>query len=242
MKLVALLVAVLAPAAALAGPPYVTDDPEPVATGHWELYLATQDGGAPGGAAGGTAPHVEVNYGAAPGLQLHAIVPLAWSHTPGSRTEVGLGDIELGAKWRFVEEGDRRPMVGVFPLVELPTGSEARGLGEGRLRVFLPLWLQKSFGPWSTYGGGGWWVETGSPHRAWWLLGWQAQRRVAGWASVGAELFYETAPDAASRASLRFDLGAVLDLTELHHLLLSGGHNLAGEAGWQGYAAYLLTL
>jgi len=231
----------LAPAATLAGPPYVTDDPEPVPLRHWELYLATQDGGG-GGAAGGTAPHVEVNYGAAPDLQLHAIVPLAWSRAPGGATEVGLGDIELGAKLRFIAEGEARPMVGIFPLVELPTGSEQRGLGEGRPRVFIPVWLQKSFGPWSTYGGGGYWLETGSPRRGWWLFGWQAQRRVAEWASLGAELFYETAPDAASRASLRFDLGAVIDLSDAHHLLFSGGHSLAGEAGWQSYAAYLLTL
>jgi hypothetical protein len=82
VRLVTLLV-LLAPSPALAGPPYVTDDPEPVPLGHWEVYLATQDGGVPGGETGGTAPHLEVNYGAAPDLQLHAIVPLAWSRAPG---------------------------------------------------------------------------------------------------------------------------------------------------------------
>jgi hypothetical protein len=30
------------PARAFAGAPYVTDDPEPVVYGHWEVYLASQ--------------------------------------------------------------------------------------------------------------------------------------------------------------------------------------------------------
>ena len=59
------------PIPALAGPPYVTDDPEPVEYHHWEVYLASQLAHEPG-AWSGTAPHIEVNYGALPNLQLHA--------------------------------------------------------------------------------------------------------------------------------------------------------------------------
>src|SRR5450432_350943 len=71
LKSWALVVAILlASAAAQAGPPYVTDDPEPVDYRHWEVYLASQDAITSGGASG-TAPHVEVNYGAVPDLQLH---------------------------------------------------------------------------------------------------------------------------------------------------------------------------
>ena len=58
------LVLLLVPGPALAGPPYATDDPGPVELHHWEVYLASQ---ATFGSAGftGTAPRVEVNYGAA---------------------------------------------------------------------------------------------------------------------------------------------------------------------------------
>src|SRR5947208_2934500 len=45
--------------------------------------------------------------------------------------------------------------VGTFPITILPTGAESRGLGAGHVRQFLPLWVQKSFGDWTTYGGGG---------------------------------------------------------------------------------------
>ena len=38
---------------------------------------------------------------------------------------------------------------------ELPTGSATKGLGVGKTWYKVPLWAQKSFGPWTTYGGGG---------------------------------------------------------------------------------------
>jgi hypothetical protein len=41
----------------------------------------------------------------------------------------------------------------------LPTGNENRGLGAGHVRAFLPVWVQKSFGEWTTYGGGGYWIN-----------------------------------------------------------------------------------
>ena len=75
-SLVLLMVLFLfAPAAVLAGPLYVTDDPEPVEYRHWEVYLASQlshdvDSWS------GTAPHIEVNYGAFPNFQPHVIAPL----------------------------------------------------------------------------------------------------------------------------------------------------------------------
>jgi len=61
--------AVLGSRPAWAGPPYLTDDPEPVDFGHWEFYAASQ-WSVDRGAATGTLPHVEVNYGALPEVLL----------------------------------------------------------------------------------------------------------------------------------------------------------------------------
>jgi hypothetical protein len=38
----AFFVALLAPAIAIAGPPYLTDDPQPTESGHWEIYSFVQ--------------------------------------------------------------------------------------------------------------------------------------------------------------------------------------------------------
>ena len=156
---------------AQAGPPYVTDDPEPVEHKHCEIYLASQLAHDSSGWSG-TSPHVEINYGVIPNLQLHLIAPVAFSAPADGSRQFGYGDTELGIKYRFLQETARLPMAGVFPLVELPTGDAARGLGAGHAQVFLPLWLQKSSGPWTTYGGGGYWINPGAGNRNWGLVGW----------------------------------------------------------------------
>ena len=233
-------VVLLVSATGHAGPPYVTDDPEPVEPGHWEFYLATQHS-ITRTAASGTAPHIEVNYGALPGLQLHVIAPLAYAHPNDGPTSYGVGDIELGAKFRFIDENPWMPMVGTFPMFELPVGTESRGLGTGHLHVLIPLWLQKSFGPWTAYGGGGYWRNPGQGNRDFWYIGWLMQRRLGERAALGTEVFYTTPDQVGGEANLRFNVGLVLDLSEHHHVLVSAGRGIVGDSLFQGYAAYQLT-
>ncbi len=220
-----------------AGPPFLTDDPEPVELGHWEFYLASQWTAADH-AATGSAPQVEVNYGALPGLQLHVIVPATLAWQSGQPVHYGLGDIELGAKYRFVEEGDRRPQIGIFPLVLVPTGSEERGLGAGTTQVLLPIWIQKSFGPWLTYGGAGLHLASGDDDV---VAGWLLQRKVLGMIALGAEAFF-TFPLNENPVELQLNLGLVVDLSDRHHLLASVGPAFGGDARAQAYLAYQLTI
>src|SRR5208282_306183 len=118
--LAVLLVAIAGFTPALAGPPFRTDDPETVEYRHWEFYTATQYEN-DGGNLVGTAPHMEVNYGVVPNVQLHLLVPDAYVHPRGGPTLLGPGDVELGVKYRFLQEGDYLPMAGIFPLLEAPT-------------------------------------------------------------------------------------------------------------------------
>ena len=226
---------------AQAGPPYVTDDPEPVEFHHWEFYLATQHDLARDGA-GGTVPHVEVNYGAAPNLQLHTIVPLAYARPTGGPAKFGPGDIELGAKFRFVQEGAWIPMIGTFPMLEVPVGNQDKGLGTGHWHGFLPLWVQKSWGPWTSYGGGGYGINPGGGNRNYWLFGWQAQRHLSDLATLGAEVFYGTPDQTGGKGDLRFNLGLVADVSARHHLLVSAGRSIVGDTRFQSYLAYQLTI
>jgi hypothetical protein len=225
---------------ALAGPPYTTDDPEPVDLHHWEVYVASQDAHDKSGWTG-SAPQVEVNFGAVRDLQLHVIAPLAYALPKYGPRAYGYGDTELGIKYRFVQEGAWLPMIGTFPLVELPTGSKGEGLGSGDAQVFLPVWLQKTVGLWQTYGGVGVWVDLGTRERHWWYFGWQLQRHILEWLAVGAEVFHQTPEEHVGPGDTRFNLGAVVDLGETHHLLLSGGCRFEESSGYQGYFAYQLT-
>lgn len=241
LDLALLAMCLLLAGSAQAGPPYSTDDPQPVDLQHWEAYVAAT-WNREGQGVGGDAPHAEVNYGAAPDLQLHMIVPLSYSRPPEGGSHYGVGDLEVGAKYRFVEETDGRPQVGIFPLVELPSGNASQGLGEGHVRAFLPIWLQKSIGKWTTYGGGGYWINPGEGNRNWWFAGWQAQVQLTPSFAPGAEIFTQSSQTLAGSAEARFNVGAILDFGEQHHLLVSAGRAFHGCGCSQAYLAYLLTL
>ena len=238
--LTALLVAMSGFAPAHAGPPFRTDDPETVEYQHWEFYTATQYEN-DGGNLSGTAPHLEVNYGVAPNVQLHLLVPDAYTHSRGGPTLLGPGDVELGVKYRFLQEGDYRPMAGVFPLFEVPTGSRSRGLGTGQPQLFLPLWLQKSKGPWTTYGGGGYWINPGTGNKNYWYAGWLLQRDIFKWLTIGGEIFHLTPASVDASSQTGYNFGAIVNFSEKHHLIFSMGTDIKGPANSFFYAAYLIT-
>jgi hypothetical protein len=242
---VAAAATLLASGTASAGPPFRTDDPEPVDYQHWEVYgfsTATRIRGD----TSGILPGVEVNYGAAPDLQLHLIAPLAFDKPDDGGWQSGYGDTELGVKYRFIQEDEKgwRPMVGVFPLLELPTGNAERGLGTGHAHEFLPLWLQKSFGEWTTYGGGGYWINPGGGNKNYWFAGWLLQRQVTDQLAIGGEIFHQTADTQGGKDSTGFNIGGIYDFTEHHHLLFSAGRgviNASDTNDFSYYIAYQLT-
>ncbi len=225
---------------AVAGPPFLTDDPEPVEPGHWEVYLSSvqQHNGS---GLSGTLPHIEVNHGAAPNLQLHLIVPWAFNQPPGQSTAFGYGDMELGAKYRFIQEKRGQPMVGTFPLIEVPTGSARRGLGTGHLQVFLPIWLQKGWGHWTSYGGGGYHINPGPGNRDYWFVGWEVQKDLDKHLTLGGEVFHTTPATVGGRSDLAFNLGGQYNFDEGHHLLFSAGRSLDGDTDFMGYFGFQWT-
>jgi hypothetical protein len=234
------LIIVFTSGPALAGPPFLTDDPEPVEYRHWEVYLASQykherDQNS------ATLPHIEINYGLIPEVQIHLIAPLQYVKQEGKSSQYGYGDTELGVKFRFLKETNILPQAGIFPLVELPTGDSDRGLGNGRAQYFFPLWLQKSWGPWTTYGGGGYWVNPGEGNRDWWQFGWLVQREINKILTLGAEIYYKTANKEDGDASKGYNIGAIINLTDNHHILISGGQDVSGPSYCSFYFAYQFT-
>jgi len=235
-----LTVAVLAPSAVWAGPPFLTDDPEPVEYKHGEFYIASQYAHNKDGKEAAL-PLFEVNYGVIPDVQLHVLVPFALVRPNGGPSSYGIGDTEVGVKYRFIHETENIPQVGVFPLVHLPTGDKDRGLGSGEVPVFLPLWLQKSWGPWTTYGGGGYWINPGTDNKNFVQLGWEGQREISKTLTLGAEVFYFGKDAVDGRDRTGFNIGGIINLTEDHHILLSAGSDFAGDNRFSAYLGYQWT-
>lgn len=104
---------------------------------------------------------------------MHLIAPLAivLQADDQGTGRYGFGDTEVGVKVRFLQERDWVPMVGVFPIAKLPSGDSQKGLRSGNVQVFLPVWLQKSLGAWTTYEGGGYWINPGTGNKDYWFIG-----------------------------------------------------------------------
>jgi hypothetical protein len=217
---------------AFAGPPFQTDDPEPVNFKHWECYFfSTYDATALGAATQG--PAFELNWGAAPDVQLHVVVPAAATFPMGTPSAFGMGDTELGVKYRFIHETAHRPEIGIFPFIELPTGSPRAGLGNGRTWYRLPVWVQKSNGPWTTYGGGGEALNSAPGMRNYTFGGWLLQRDLGKKLTLGGEVFAH-GPEGA--AALSTHSSTVADFGGYYYfrnpgfqLLFAVGHSVAGQ-------------
>jgi len=219
------------PAAATAGPPFLTDDPEPVPFLHYEMYVfSTVDRGA--GTTFAQLPAFEFNVGAAPNLQLHVVVPSGYADPHGA---YGIGDVELGVKYRLIEEGGRRPQVGVFPMIELPTGNGHAGRGNGTVRARFPVWLQKSIGPWVTYGGVGYEVNHAPGMKDSRFAGWLIQRKLTGPLTLGAETYHSEAQEQGGRPSTFVDAGGYFNVGDHLSLLFMAGHTVEGVQRTIGY-------
>jgi hypothetical protein len=223
-----------------AGPPFFTDDPVPLNLHNWEVYLASQDF-VTRDLVSGTLPHLEVNYGVTDDLMIHGIVPLAYSRPTGMPFQYGPGDVEIGLKYRFVHETESRPQIGTFPHVQIPVGSQARGLGNGYVQVFLPLWIQKSWGPWTSYGGGGYWTNPGPENNDFWMFGWEVQRDLSKNITVGVELFRNTPDSAGSSGETALNFGALVTIGKGKIVMFSAGRDIQGDNCFFGYIALYWT-
>ena len=73
---------VLLARSAWAGPPYITDDPEPTQFKEFEIYFFAGGSDARDGSEAATG--IDFNYGAVPDLQLTMVVPVAYENPVGS--------------------------------------------------------------------------------------------------------------------------------------------------------------
>jgi hypothetical protein len=235
-----LLFAVVFPLVTFAGPPFVTDDPEPVEYHHYELYFSTQFVRASDSDVGAL-PLVEFNYGIMEDVQVHVVGPMMYSRASGGPSQYGYGDTELGLKYRFIHETDSRPQVGIFPMLEIPSGSLDRGTGNGNPQLFLPVWLQKSWGQWSSYGGGGLWLNSGYGHKNFWRLGWQLQKELNTKWTLGGEIFQNTGSETGAASDAFYNLGGYWKVDGANQILFSIGHSLNRSDESIGYIGILLT-
>jgi hypothetical protein len=237
-----LLVLALAASArpALAGPPYVTDDAEPTDYRHFEIFAFDSGTVTRDGTTGETG--IDFNYGVMPDLQLTAVLPTAFNSPAAGSTTVGLGNTELALKYRFLHRDKLGWDVAVVPRLFLP--SSAPAVGERHVSFFLPIWVERDWDGWSTFGGGGCRINRGGGSQDFCMAGWALVREVLPELHLGIEIFHQTADMRGGRPTTGLGAGARYDLTENYHLLASIGpgiQNAAETNQYSWYAALLFT-
>jgi hypothetical protein len=221
----------------VAGPPFLTDDPEPVAWHHYEAYVfSTVDRSF--GSSSRQLPAVEFNMGAAPNLQLHIVIPGVYLTPPEA---YGIGDVELGAKYRLLQETAKCPEIGIFPMLEVPSGDSRRGLGNGQVWARLPVWVQKSKGPWTTYGGVGYQVNHAPGMKSSEFAGWLVQRQVTKRLVFGAEVYHQGPQNVGARQATFTDAGGYYNVRENLSVLFMFGHTVSGDRHTVGYLGLYYT-
>ncbi|MBS0306197.1 MAG: transporter [Proteobacteria bacterium] len=144
---------------ARAAHPLVSDDTGTQGAGHWQFEANTdhtrvRDDGV-------TVRVREYNVTLTRGMTetLDVAVNAPWLQTSasGASTERGAGDATVLAKWRYFDDGNGWTL-GLRPEFTLPTGSERKGLGNGRATASLTLLSHVERGAWT------WLVNAGATY------------------------------------------------------------------------------
>jgi len=227
-------------APAIAGPPYMTDDPETTDYRHFEIYTFSQGTAAQNGIDGEGG--IDFNYGGGPNLQLTATLPVGYGFPAAGPALAGLSNVELAAKYRFLTQENFGLDVAVFPRVFLPSASP--DVGEPHASYLLPIWVQKDWQQWSAFGGGGCELNRGGDSQDFCLMGAAVTRQLSDNWQVGMELFHQTADTKGGAATTSLGAGVIYNVNETFHLLgyLGRGiQNADATDRYNWYGAVLFT-
>ncbi len=226
---------------ARAGPPYQTDDPEPVAYRNYEIYIGGEGEYGPGDNAT-SLPFAEINFGPLPNVQISASIPLAFGPASDDVLRYGVGNVAFGIKYRFVPESSTRPQVAFYPSIGVPTGIESAEVDGTTQTTFLPLWAQKTVGRVTVFGGGGWEHNAGAGSRSFWSGGLAGVYGFSDRVNAGLEVYSTGSEKIGERGSTSIGVGMNDDYSKMHSLLFSFGESIAGERSAHGYLGYELRL
>ena len=142
------LAASVGPALAQGGPPMVTDDPETPGAGKWEINLGALGSRARSGRWEVSAPDADINYGWGDRVQLKLDVPWTFVREPGERWKSGLGTVDVGVKWRFLDGGEDGLSMSTYPQYSSAwsRSSKDRGIAAQESEFLLPIEVAKKVG------------------------------------------------------------------------------------------------
>ena len=141
------------PQAMAVSPPMETDDPDTPGDGNWEINMGSiitrrHD------ETEAELPLMDINYGLGDNIQLKIEAPLIHVKEAGSEWKSGLGSVELGVKWRFIDKKDTGFDMSIYPQFSSGwnTLSGRHGLDDPGEQIFLPVEFATEIGSFGLVG------------------------------------------------------------------------------------------
>jgi hypothetical protein len=205
-------------------PPLITDDPGTPGPGHWEINLGVSTERRPGERLS-ELPLIDLNYGIGDRWQLKYEVPFLRLSEDGAGSESGLGNSEVGVKWRFFDAGEKGLSVSVYPQLEFNnpgSSSDDKGLVEHGSTFVLPFQFEKEIGPFTVVGEIGREFHSGGGA---WFYGIAAGHQISEKVEIAVELA-GAGSSHLDRTQLTANVGVVVDLSERTSVMFSVGREL----------------
>lgn len=211
-------------AAAQGGPPYYTNDPGTPGKNNWEINFGYMPFLFSGQSITHT-PDVDINFGLGDRIQL--TYEDAWLRVwnQGAPSKYGMGQDQLGVKWRFYDTGEGGMSFSVFPQLSVnnPNHAVQRGITPPGASLIVPIEFTKKFGPVDVNAEAGYNLVHLGPDG--WLTGLVVGHDLTKRLEVDAE-FYATGTFHPSFAQPTLDLGGRYKLHRPFILLLMAGRSL----------------
>ncbi|MFM9903230.1 MAG: hypothetical protein ACKVQJ_01510 [Pyrinomonadaceae bacterium] len=203
----------------------ITDDTETVPQGHWEINTAfTIERGSDGRLFG--TPLLDINYGLSEHFQLKVEIPWVVLHRNGQPGLQGLGNTNIGVRWRFRDEKkNQRIAMSIYPQIEFnnPTSSVRRGLVDKGPEFLMPLQWQTQIGGFGINGDIGYRFKRGPDEM---IYGVVVGREFKGGFELLGEI-HGTGPRSRLRDSeVVYNLGSRIKLTQNITLIMSAGKSI----------------
>lgn len=226
MKPAALLAALATPllgASAVAGPPLETDDPDTPGPNNWEINVSSmletrRDSWE-------FTPLFDINYGAGERIQLKLKPRAVVLDEPRAGARAGAGNLQLGVKWRFLDQAIHGVSMSVYPQADFnpPGRFVKRGLVDDGHEFMLPVQVLRAVGHTRVYAEAGYnWREKQTDE---WVFGLAAEHSLSQKFRLVGELRDITDWDFADH-ELFFNAGFKWSFSTHTTLLASAGRTL----------------
>jgi hypothetical protein len=224
------------------GPPMITDDTGTVPKGHWEINSAfTIERGADGRMFG--APLLDINYGLSKNSQLKVEIPWLVLHRNGQKGISGLGNTNIGVRWRFRDEDkNHRVALSIYPQFEFnnPTSSVRRGIVDKGPEFLMPLQWQAQVGKYGLGGDVGYRFKRGTDEIIYGVI---VGRKFKDTVEILGEIHGTGERNNLGKSEIVFNLGTRIKLNDNLSLITSAGKSIRKnyDPRFIGYAGLQIT-